>query len=287
MSDSSDSETLISADVSFSTLRRNAKQAIREVRWVLKKHGEALQPRLREKLEEYEERLVAGIDSKDVEVLGAAYLEAADCLENEAQPFRKSAVRDYLEVIVLALLLALTSRTFIIQAFKIPSESMVPTLLVGDYLLVSKLSYGLHKPGGGWLMTWDEPERGDVVVFITPQDKDLPLLQQRDFIKRVIAVGGESVAYRNRTIYINGEPIEDPWGHFDTSPLFDRPDFGPVTVPEGHFFMMGDNRNNSEDSRVWGFAPMDLVVGKAEVIYYSHDNSLFNIRWDRVATGIE
>lgn len=282
-----ETETLIPGDVSFGSLRRNSKQAIREIRWVLKKHGEQLQPKLREKLEDIKQRLEVGIASKDMEVLGAAYLEAAECLENEAEPFRKSMLRDYLEVILLAVFLALFSRTFVIQAFKIPSESMVPTLLVGDYLLVSKLSYGIHKPGGGWITTWDEPDRGEVIVFITPQDENLPLLQRRDFIKRVIAVGGETVAYRDRTLYIDGEAIDDPWGHFDTSPLFDRPDFGPVAVPEGHFFMMGDNRNNSDDSRHWGFVPMDLVVGEAEVIYYSHDGSPFNIRWDRLGMSIE
>lgn len=274
-------------DVSFGTLRRNARQAIREAKWVLKKHGGSLQPNLKSKLGDILQRLRAGIDARDTAALGAAYLEAADCLENEAAPFRKSVTRDYLEVIVLALVLALTFRTFIIQAFKIPSESMVPTLLVGDYLLVSKLSYGLHKPGGGWLTMWDEPERGEVIVFITPQDKNLPLMQRRDFIKRVIAVGGETVAYKSRILYINGEPIEDEWAYFDTSPFIsDRGDFGPVNVPEGHLFMMGDNRNNSEDSRAWGFVPMDMVVGKAMFIYYSHDDSLFNVRWSRLATGI-
>lgn len=273
-------------DVSPGYLRRNARQAVREIRWVLKKHGAKLLPEFRSKLETLEQRLKAALEAANHEALGAAYVEAAECLENEAAPFRKGIVREYLEVFLIAGFLALISRTFLIQAFKIPSGSMIPTLLVGDYLIVSKLSYGLKKFNEGWVTMWNEPSRGDVLVFITPQDKNEGYFSQRDFIKRVIAVGGEKVEVRNRKIYVNGQEIADPWGHYVYDEMYDR-DFGPVTVPKGSLFVMGDNRQDSQDSRVWGFVPLDLVVGKARFIYFSVGEGPLGIRWGRIGQGIE
>ncbi|MEW6774843.1 MAG: signal peptidase I [Bdellovibrionota bacterium] len=263
-------------------VRRGAKEILPELRFILRRYGKTLAPPLRDKLASLQQRLAAGLSGSDWEALSRAYDEAADCLENEAAPFRKSGFRETVEVLGLALVLALFTRAFLIQAFKIPSGSMIPTLLVGDYLLVSKLSYGIKNPFGGWVARWAEPERGDVIVFITPEDKDLPFLDRRDFIKRVIAVGRETVEFKNRTIFINGEAIEDPWGHYSSGPAFDRADYGPVVVPEGMLFMMGDNRNDSLDSRVWGFVPMDMVVGKAKILYFSFENHPWSIRWGRL-----
>ncbi len=264
----------------------NAREAHREVRYVLKKHGRALAPPLVEKLSRLSVRLELALSGKNAESLAAAYREAADCLENEAAPFRKGLFREYVEVIALALALALFSRAFVIQAFKIPSGSMIPTLLVGDYLLVSKLSYGIKNPAGGWLANWKQPQRGDVIVFITPEDKGLGYFDQRDFIKRVIATGGERVEVRDRAIFINGEAVGDPWGHYETGPALDRPNYGPVQVPDRMLFVMGDNRNDSLDSRVWGFVPLEMVVGKAVVIYYSFGDHVFWPRWDRLGRVI-
>lgn len=185
-------------------------------------------------------------------------------------------------IVVIALLI----RTFFIQAFQIPSSSMVPTLLVGDFLLVSKISYGLRDPFGNWLLQWSRPERGEVVVFVKPEDSELGFFEREHLIKRVIAVGGETIEFRNRTIYIDGEAIEDPWGHYASGPAYEMP-YGPVKVPEGHLFVMGDNRNASADSRIWGFVPLELVVGEAFVIYYSADSGPLDPRWDRFGLLID
>jgi len=271
---------------SFRDLASNGREAHREVRYVLRKHGRALAPPLVEKLSQLSVRLELALASKNAGALVEAYRDAADCLENEAAPFRKGIVREYVEVIALALALALFSRAFVIQAFKIPSGSMIPTLLIGDYLLVSKLSYGVKSPAGGWVAQWAQPKRGDVIVFITPEDKSLGYFDQRDFIKRVIATGGESVEVRDRAIFVNGEAVEDPWGYYETGPALDRANYGPVRVPDGHFFVMGDNRNDSMDSRVWGFVPMEMVVGKAVVIYYSFGDHVFLPRLERLGRVI-
>ena len=196
----------------------------------------------------------------------------------------RSKVREYAEAIILALILALFIRTFVVQAFKIPSPSMVPTLLIGDHILVNKFLFGFHIPfSDGKIMAIREPKRGDVVVFRYPRDRKL------DFIKRCIAVGGETVEVRDKQVFINGEPIVVPQAVFlDRGSLMNgRDNFGPVTVPEGSIFVMGDNRDNSNDSRFWGFVDLADVKGKAMVIYWSWDSSKKWPRWGRMGDGIE
>jgi signal peptidase I len=194
----------------------------------------------------------------------------------------KSTFREYAEAIGMALLLALFIRTFIVQAFKIPSGSMIPTLQIGDHILVNKLSYGIRIPfWEHYLVDFTRPHRGDVVVFIFPEDRT------KDFIKRVIAVGGDTVEIRGKKIYINGRQIEDPHAHFEgddpqTAGLPSRDDFGPRTVPETHIFVMGDNRDRSYDSRFWGFVNLDDVRGKAFLIYWSWDGADRWVRWERL-----
>ena len=195
----------------------------------------------------------------------------------------KSTLRDYLESIAFALILALLIRTFVVQAFKIPSGSMMPTLQIGDQILVNRLAYGLRLPIiGDYLIRFDAPRRGDVVVFVFPNDRS------KDFIKRVVAVAGDMVEIRGTNVYLNGERIEDPHAYFDGggaahSQPPHRLDFGPVRVPEGHFFVMGDNRDHSYDSRFWGFVDSRDVLGKAFVIYWSWDATQSWIRWQRIA----
>ena len=159
----------------------------------------------------------------------------------------KSAMREILESIVIAVFLAALIRMFVLQPFYIPSESMVPSLQVGDRIIVSKLSY--H---------FSEPKRGDVMVFKFPLDPS------RDFVKRTIGIGGESLAIRDSNLYINGVQVQEDY--LPKGPSFD--DFGPEEVPAGSYFMMGDNRNNSDDSRVWGPMPEENIVGKAVLIYW-------------------
>ncbi|MFH2123156.1 MAG: signal peptidase I [Pseudomonadota bacterium] len=202
----------------------------------------------------------------------------------------KSVVREYVEAIVVAVLLALFVRTFIVQAFKIPSGSMLPTLQIGDHLLVSKFSYGVRLPVTGTsLISRQGPVHGDVVVFRFPRDRSL------DYIKRVVAIGGDTIEVRDKQVFLNGKQVENPYAHFTSRDIMStaagpRDNFGPVTVPDGKIFVMGDNRDNSYDSRFWGFVDLQDVLGKALIIYWSWDvdKSLFSIdrytsiRWDRL-----
>jgi signal peptidase I len=192
---------------------------------------------------------------------------------------KKRFIKEYLEPIVIAVFIALFIRAFIVQAFKIPSSSMEPTLLVGDHLLVNKFIYGIRIPYTDIkLFQYKKPERGDIIVFIFPKDRT------KDFIKRVIGAEGEKVTIARNKIYINDKLIDDPWGHF-TLPRSSIEDYGPVTIPENSLFVMGDNRDNSQDSRFWGFVKLNEVKGKAFIIYFSWDSNapdLWNkVRWTR------
>ncbi len=176
---------------------------------------------------------------------------------------KKGVFREYLEAAIIAIILALFIRTFVVQAFKIPSESMKPTLLVGDHLLVNKFIYGVKLPFiNKTIIPISEPKRGDIVVFIYPVDKE------KDFIKRVIGLPGDRVTIMDRKVFINGKAINDPYGAYDNT-LRRNENFGPILVPEESLFVMGDNRDHSYDSRYWGFVPLDFVKGKALIIYWS------------------
>jgi signal peptidase I len=187
--------------------------------------------------------------------------------------FRKSTTREYFESIVVAVILALFIRTFVVQAFKIPTGSMEPNLLVGDHLLVNKFVFAPTAfDTEQVLLPMRDIRRGDVVVFKFPEEPE------RDFIKRVIGLPGDTIEVRNRQVLINGERIQEPYAHYlfsvgdDEGGGFDvRSRYGPVTVPEGHYFMMGDNRDNSQDSRYWGFLPAHYVKGRALTIYWSFE----------------
>jgi signal peptidase I len=190
--------------------------------------------------------------------------------------FKKSVVREYFESIVIAVVLALFVRTWVVQAFKIPTGSMENNLLIGDHLLVNKFIFGpTPLPIGRALLPVRSIRRGDIVVFKYPDEPD------RDFIKRVIGLPGQTVELRNKKVYIDGQPIDEPYVHFLTPPSSDyqevtssdvRENFGPVTVPPDQYFVMGDNRDNSQDSRYWGFLPRGYVKGKALVIYWSYES---------------
>jgi signal peptidase I len=194
----------------------------------------------------------------------------------------KSKVKEYLESIIIAILIALFIRTFIVCAYKIPSRSMVPTLLVGDHILVNKFIYGVKIPLlRRTILPVSEPKRGEIVVFIFPNDRS------KDFIKRVIGVAGDKVEIRNKKIFINDKEFKDPFGVYSDSLILPksmqpRDNFGPVTVPEKAIFVMGDNRDESLDSRFWGFVDLKDVEGKAFIIYWSWNREEHNLRWQRL-----
>ncbi|MBS1116228.1 MAG: Peptidase signal peptidase [candidate division NC10 bacterium] len=170
-------------------------------------------------------------------------------------PRAKSVVREYAEALIIAVLLALVIRTFVVQAFKIPSGSMLPTLQIGDHILVNKFLY-----------YFQGIRRGDIIVFKFPQD------ETRDFIKRVIGMPGDTVEIRDKQVLINGAPLNEPYAVYGDWPVArfgEREKLGPLVVPPDRLFMMGDNRDHSMDSRVWGFLDVNKVKGKAFIVYFS------------------
>jgi len=193
-------------------------------------------------------------------------------------PHRKSWIRETFESLAIAVILALFVRTFVVQAFKIPTGSMENNLLIGDHLLVNKTVYG---PAATALERLVVPgrdiRRGDVVVFKYPEDPE------RDFIKRVIGLPGETLEVRDKRVYINGKMLDEPYVHYLEPPSgggqfnevtsYDlRERYGPVTVPADKYFVMGDNRDNSQDSRYWGFLPREYIKGRALMIYWSYES---------------
>jgi len=194
-----------------------------------------------------------------------------------AKEFRKSTAREYFESIVIAVVLALFIRTFVVQAFKIPTGSMEENLLSGDHLLVNKFIFApaptaLERA----LLPIGTIKRRDIIVFKYPEEPD------RDFIKRVIGLPGETIELREKKVYVNGKPLDEPYVHFLQPPSMEsdlhevtsfdvRERYGPVTVPPNHYFVMGDNRDNSQDSRYWGFLPRENIKGKALLIYWSYE----------------
>jgi len=195
----------------------------------------------------------------------------------------QSVFWEYTQAILIALVLALIIRTFVVQAFKIPSGSMIKTLLIGDHILVNKFIYGIKNPITR--ETWfkiEQPERGDIVVFIYPLDRD------KDFIKRVVGIAGDTIQVKNKKVYVNGRLVPDPPTAQHTDPRIipasvqPRDNMGPVTVPSDSLFVMGDNRDQSYDSRFWGFVPIKDVKGYAFMIYWSWNSEKFTPRLERI-----
>lgn len=251
----------------------------------------------------------------------------------ENKPKKKGKFREYVEALVTAVLIAFVIRSFIVEPFKIPSSSMVPTLMIGDHIFVNKFIYGLRPPfTKKHFFQYRTPERGEVVVFIYPED------ESKDFIKRVVGLPGDKVEVRDADVFINGEKVKkEPvtveqsrddkralivknhgwtknlpfvagWQNIDffkeklgdvehlvqyEKDVYFRPigrfmsEYGgTVTVPEGHLFCMGDNRDNSSDGREWGFVPMENIKGKAMFVWLSLDSDNGWLRWKRFGSWI-
>lgn len=217
----------------------------------------------------------------------------------DAKSTKKRPVRELIEAVVIALLLALVIRTFVIQAFKIPSSSMEDTLLIGDHLIVSKFAYGLQVPRPAMIEVfglrvpffdttlsniWGSVKHGDVIVFRFPDDRD------KDFIKRAVGLPGDTVEVKDKVIYINGKKWDERFGVYKGGaygePVAKSMSFGPITVPPDNVFVMGDNRDRSYDSRFWGFVPVKDIKGKAVILYWSWNSDTHWIRFGRIGNLI-
>jgi len=234
---------------------------------------------------------------------------------SETQPEKKkqkSFYKEWIEPFLIAAVVALFIRQFIVEAFKIPSGSMIPTLKIGDHLLVNKFIYGPRIPfTDNRFFTWNEPQRGEIIVFKYPENED------KNFIKRVIGIPGDKIEIKNGKLYINDQMVlttgmgdyegkdQNGWTPFYSKPklleeqlgtvkhdiLYMRDqsgyDFGPKIVPRDSVFVMGDNRDNSQDSRVWGFVKYNKILGRALIIYWSWDGNDHWVRWNRLGTLIK
>jgi len=209
-------------------------------------------------------------------------LKSKNSSKIETSKTKKSVLRENIEAIIIAVILALFIRAFVVQAFKIPSGSMKQTLLIGDHILVNKFIYGVKIPFSDiTVIPVKNPKRGDIIVFKFPEDPD------KDFIKRVVGVSGDVVEIRNKQVYINDMLLNQDHGiytdpHIIPGAFQPRDNLGPVTVPPASLFVMGDNRDHSYDSRFWGFVDLKAVKGKAFIIYWSWDSDDFGVRWNRI-----
>lgn len=203
---------------------------------------------------------------------------------------KKSQIRDWSEALIVAAVLALIIRTFVVQAFKIPSGSMEDTLLIGDHLLVSKFIYGLQVPFSDEpVLSMRDPERGDIIVFEFPEDKDKSYFQRRDFIKRVVGLPGDKIEIRSKNVYVNGDRYMTPEAVYKdgTMTVGPRDNMALITVPQNKYFVMGDNRDRSYDSRFWGFVDRSVIKGRAFIKYWSWDSEKFMPRWSRIGRMID
>lgn len=202
---------------------------------------------------------------------------------------KKSQLRDWTEAIIVAGILALIIRTFVIQAFKIPSGSMEDTLLIGDHLLVNKFIYGTDLPFfDESVLEIRDPKRGDIIVFEFPEDRDKSYFKRRDFIKRIVGLPGDTVEIRNKNVFVNGERHITPEAVYKDGNLTAGPrdNMQLVRVPKNAYFVMGDNRDRSYDSRFWGFVDRSAIKGLAFIKYWSWNSEKFLPRWNRIGRPI-
>ena len=301
-------------------IRNKAKQSLSQTESLLSKNKSKISPDAAAVVESRITTLETTLASGNTEEIRRRTADLEGASHDYLSKFAKSKLRQNVEALVLAVGLALIIRTFLFQPFKIPSGSMIPTLLVGDHLLVNKFVYGTRIPFTGIsVMPFEDIKRGDVIVFTYPNPEKDPSKNDMYYIKRVVGVPGDSIDINGRQLVINGRPVpleyegdyvdersgekldeyvEDLSGHKHDA-IFrqgkettNKGSFIPVTsVPEKHVFVMGDNRDNSQDSRFWGFVPFENIAGKAILIHWSWDfqnpDFLNKVRWDRILQGIE
>ncbi len=310
---------------------REAQEFVDSVREALK-HSTHVQEDVRNELERRLNELLHRIEDGDREAVETHLEEARTFVDEHADLTRKSALREYAESIGMAILFALMLRGFVVEPFKIPTGSMIPTLQVGDHLFVNKFIYGIRVPfTETYLTRFSQPERGEVVVFTFPAMEaqnyiaeqppsrreciqQSSLHEEKDFIKRVVGVEGDTIAVEDNQLKLGGEPVarkflrKEPTGEFlrphevhETERLSGHEykikhsgmgrNFGPIEVRDDHVFVMGDNRNNSADSRCWGQVPVENIKGRAMFIWWSissdPDLPWWNrIRWDRIGQAV-
>jgi signal peptidase I len=277
--------------------RAEARHLVKEARRILKKKSFRIPQAAAENVLAAVNELEASLGTEDLERQRVALTTLDDVMEDKLAFARKSTIREYSESIGIAVAIALLLRAFVVEAFQIPSGSMIPTLEVGDHIFVAKFSYGLSIPfTDKKIFEYSSPKRGDVIVFKFPQD------HSTDYIKRVVGLPGDRLELRHNELFINDRPmprehagiyryneggrrgIEEHESDLWIESLDDRPhqeiqepnrlpaSFGPITVPEGNVFVMGDNRDNSSDSRVWGTVKHDLIKGRALIVWWSRAN---------------
>jgi signal peptidase I len=272
--------------------RGEAKHLLGEARRILQKKGREIPQTVVIEIEEAIAAVETARDADDLEALGQALEQLDQRMDQHLAFARKSTVREYSESILVAVAIALLLRAFVVEAFQIPSGSMIPTLEIGDHIFVSKFAYGIGIPlTNKKILSWHDPQRGDVIVF------KYPLEPGTDYIKRVVGLPGEKVEVRHNEVFVDGKPMPrelvnprfpyhkdgQPWElwreHLDSHlhSTLHRPeaitDFGPTVVPQGTVFVMGDNRDDSNDSRVWGTVPFALIKGRALIVWWSRDPS--------------
>lgn len=300
-------------------IKKNSQELINSTNSILEKNKNDLSPDIKNIFSERIKTLQESINQNDIEKISSSYVSLKSFYDKNLTQYSKSKLRQNVEAIVIALCLALLIRTFIIQPFKIPSGSMIPTLLIGDHLLVNKFIYGTKVPFMDVrIFPVEDIERGDVVVFKFPGNDSVN--KGVHYIKRAIGLPGDEVNIEGRDVYINGDKIKqvydgnykyfeqgtevitDKYIDIISENIFDviykkssvnttkgKTNF-PITVPEGHIFVLGDNRDNSYDSRFWGFVPINNISGKAFLIHWSWDfdneNIFSKVRWNRIFSNI-
>ena len=289
-------------------IRKKGQYTIRETRRIIRKWSKKISASELEPLALALDNYNNAVLEEDAKAAKTALKALEDLLDTDFSYARKSALRDWIESLGLALLVALFLRAFVLEAFKIPSGSMIPTLMVGDHIFVNKFIYGIRLPIVGIrIVSWGEPGRGEVIVFAYPHDPE------KDYIKRVIGLPGDSIRVENHEVYVNGEKVTQSEGEsfsyvddhsgiprhcIKHDAVLGDAQFEIIYEPgryhssneyvvnPGHLFVMGDNRDNSADSRVWGQVPLNNIKGEAMVVWWSNSKR-DGIRFDRIGHLID
>jgi len=300
-------------------IRMKGQELLNSTTSILKSHNNEITPDIKSIIRERLNNLEESLNNNDPEKIQSSYSSLNNIFDQNLSQYSKSKIRQNIEAIVIALCLALLIRTFFLQPFKIPSGSMIPTLLIGDHLLVNKFIYGTKIPFMNIkVFTIEEIKRGDVIVFKFPGNDAVN--KGVHYIKRAIGLPGDEVDIKGRDVYVNGEKVKQVYDgnyiyfeqgtevttdkYIDTisENIFDviykkssinttkgKTNF-PITVPEGNIFVLGDNRDNSYDSRFWGFVPINSISGKAFLIHWSwnfdNDSIFYKVRWERIFSSI-